>query len=95
MIIPCNKDELKDGENPKSYYTKKNIIEAAIRHGCKPEAIETLKIMKREDVLAICLVRTGYCYCGSSREPGRAGFCKYYKIDYDFINSLGGCSIDC
>lgn len=95
MIIPCNKDELKAGEHPRSYYTKKNIIESAIRHGCKPEAIETLKRMTRDDVLAICLIRTGYCYCGSATEPGRAGFCKYYRVDYDFINSLGGCSIDC
>ena len=95
MIIPMTKEELRPGEHPKSYFTKKNIIEAAIRHRCKPEAVDMLKRMSRDDVLAVCLVRTGYCYCGSATEPGRAGFAKYYRIDYDFINSLGGCSIDC
>ena len=95
MIIPMTKEELRSDEWPKSHFTKKMIIESAIKHRCKPESIEMLKRMKREDVLAICLVRTGFCYCGSATEPGRAGFCKYYRIDYDFINSLGGSSIDC
>ena len=88
MIIPVNKDQLGCGEQPKSYFTKKGIIESAIRHGCKQSSIEMLKRMSREDVIATCLIKTGYCYCGSATDGNKAGFCKYYKIDYDFINSL-------
>lgn len=88
MIIPVNKNTLSDGERPKSAYTKKMIIELAIRRGCKQSSIEMLKRMSREDVLATCLKKTGYCYCGSATDGTKAGFCKYYKIDYDFINSL-------
>lgn len=88
MIAPINKDDLRKWEHPKSYFTKQIVIDSAIKHGCKQSSIDMLRVMSRDDVLSTCLKQTCYCYCGSVTDPHRGGYCRYYEIDYDFIDSL-------
>ena len=88
MILPLTCDDIIG--MPKSRWTKKIIIELAKKNGCNDESISVLERLPKDDVIAICLIPSGVYLCGSKRFGNLRNHCKYYRVDYDFIKSLGG-----
>lgn len=88
MIVPLNGDmEIKGA--PKSYWTKKRIIAVARIAGANDTALETINKFPLEELLKIVLRPTGYCLCGSSKNPLQRSKTMYWRVDTDFIKSLG------
>ena len=88
MIVPLNGDmEIKGA--PKSYWTKKRIIAVARIAGANDDAIETINKFPLEELLRIVLRPCGYCLCGSSHNPEQRSKTMYWRVDTDFIKSLG------
>ena len=89
MIAPISGQEEINGA-PKSYWNKKKIIAVAHAAGANHDAIDTLNKLPADDVLAICLRPAGYYLCGSSKDPSKRSKTMYWRVDIDFIKSLGG-----
>lgn len=88
MIVPLNGDYEVKGA-PLSYWTKRRIISTARIAGANDEAIETINKFPLEELKKIVLKPTGYCLCGSSRYPSQRSKTMYWRVDTDFIISLG------
>lgn len=88
MIVPINGDmEIKGA--PRSYWTKSRIITTARIAGANDDAIETISKFPLEELLKIVLRPVGYCICGSSKNPSQRSKTMYWRVDTDFIKSLG------
>lgn len=88
MIVPLNGDyEIKGA--PKSYWTKKRIIATARISGANDDAIDTINKFPLEELKRIVLRPAGYCLCGSSKNPKQRSKTMYWRVDTDFIKSLG------
>lgn len=89
MIVPINGDmEIKGA--PRSYWTKSRIITTARIAGANDDAIETISKFPLEELLKIVLRPAGYCICGSANNPAQRSKTMYWRVDTDFIKSLGG-----
>lgn len=88
MIVPLNGDyEIKGA--PKSYWTKKRINAVARMAGANDTALETINKFPLEELLKIVLRPVGYCLCGSMNNPAQRSKTMYWRVDTDFIKSLG------
>ena len=88
MIMPLSGDtEIKGA--PKSYWTKRRVIAVARIAGANDDAIDTINKFPLEELLKIVLVPAGYCICGSSKNPLQRTKTMYWRVDTDFIKSLG------
>lgn len=88
MIEPLtNKDVI---GAPRSYWTKKRIMDVARLAGANEQSLAWLKGMSAKDIGLICLLPVGYCICGSSKDPAKRSKVMYWRVDIDLIKSLGG-----
>lgn len=88
MIVPLNGDyEIKGA--PKSYWTKKRVIAVARIAGANDDAIDTINKFPLDELLRIVLRPVGYYICGSANNPAQRSKTMYWRVDTDFIKSLG------